>query len=266
MRISMVQMNVKKGDVKGNETHAAELLLSSLIEKPDVICLPELWNMGYDLENLEILSQKEKGSSLSLLKDFSREHGVYIVGGSIGEAQDNHYCNMMPLISPKGSIEMKYRKTHLFPLGLQEDLYFHAGDQWAIDKINDIPVGLMLCYDLRFPAFCRNLVLRGARVVFVAAQWPKARLEHWRVLLQARAIENQIFVVGVNRVGEDESGIYPGHSMIVDPFGRILSEGNDNESILSAELDMAKVEEARNMIPALSQRHNILDEIDNNFL
>ena len=266
MRVSLIQMDVAKGSLTQNEEKAKAMLSASLAEHPDVVCLPELWNTGYDLEHLEKIAQKEKDSSLGLLKRFAKKHKIYIIGGSIAENHDGKYCYMMPLITPKGSIELKYRKTHLFPLGLAEDKFFYPGDQWGIGEINEIPVGMMLCYDLRFPAFCRNMVLRGAKVVFVSAQWPKARLEHWRILLSARAIENQIFIVAVNRVGEDESGIYMGHSMVIDPFGKLLAVGNETEAILSAELDMAKVEEARTMIPALSQRLNILDEIDNNFL
>ena len=126
------------------------------------------------------------------------------------------------------------------------------------------PFGLMICYDLRFPELARNLTLRGAKAIIIPAQWPKSRINQWRVLLSARAIENQVFVCGANRNGKDISGSYIGNSMIVDPIGTILAGGEEatEPGILIAELDFAYLEECRETLLHYGQRRSILDEID----
>lgn len=266
IKVAAIQRDIALGDIPENEKRITAALREAAQAGADIAVLPELWNSGYDLENLENLAQKEKGSSMTLLKSLAKELKINIVGGSVAEKRDSGIYNMTPLVNAKGIIKEKYRKVHLFPLVLEEQRYFTAGDNWGLGELEDIPLGMMLCYDLRFPEFCRNMVLRGAKIVFVPAEWPRERISHWRTLLQSRAIENQVFVVGVNRVGRDETSVYSGHSLIIDPYGNILAEGSEEEEILYAELDLALVDEFRKKIPTLTNRLNILDEIDNNFL
>lgn len=266
IKVAAIQSDIAFGDISENEKRITAALREAAGAGVDIAVLPELWNSGYDLENLDNLAQKEKGSSMTLLKALAKECKMNIVGGSLAEKRDSGIYNMTPLINRKGIITEKYRKVHLFPLVLEEQRYFTAGDSWGIGEADDIPLGLMLCYDLRFPEFCRNIVLRGAKVVFVPAEWPKERIAHWRVLLQSRAIENQVFVVGVNRVGRDDTSVYNGHSLIIDPYGNVLAEGSQEEEIIYAELDLSQVDEFRKKIPTITNRLNILDEIDNNFL
>ncbi|MDO4541930.1 MAG: carbon-nitrogen family hydrolase [Bacillota bacterium] len=265
LKVSVIQSDIIAGDIGVNEVKAEIAIKKCAAAGADVVVLSELWNCGYDLKNLPAIAQKEKDSSMSLLKALAEEYGINIVGGSIAERQDGAYYNMLPLINRRGKITEKYRKAHLFSLGLEEEKYFNSGDQWGLGEIDGIVVGLMLCYDLRFPEFCRNLALRGAKIVFVPAQWPLERIAQWRILLQSRAVENQVFVVGVNRVGKSELSLYSGHSLIIDPYGNILAEGSEEEEILSGVLDMELIDICRTKIPSLNDRLNILDEIDNNY-
>ena len=266
IKLALIQGNIALGDVTANEKKFQELMSRSLEDNVDFIVLPELWNSGYDLNNIQELAQKEKGSSMSLLKEFAAQHSVNIVGGSVAERQAGKFYNMSPLINRRGRITEKYRKAHLFPLVLEENKYFTAGDKWGLAEADDIPIGLMLCYDLRFPEFCRNLVLRGAEIIFVPAEWPRERMKHWRSLLISRAIENQVFLVGVNRVGSDDSSSYGGGSLVVDPYGNILAEGGEDEEVIIAEIELDLITEFRKRIPALGDRMNILDEIDNSYM
>lgn len=265
IKIGIAQMNVIPGDVAANEKKAATMVAALAKQGAGIIVLPELWNMGYDLKNLPSLAQNNKGQTWKLMRQLAKEHGIVLFGGSIGEKKDGAYYNLAPVLNRRGETILKYRKAHLFSLGLEEDRYFSPGSEWGIGEIDHLPFGLMLCYDLRFPAFCRNLALRGAKAIFLPAQWPKARLDHWRTLILARAIENQVFIIAANRCGNDGDLAYPGHSLIVDPWGNMLAEGGEGEEALVAEIDTAAVAAAREKIPVFNDRKNILDEIDDGY-
>ncbi len=265
-KIGIAQMEIVPGAVEKNQEKAAAMIASLAKAGAQIIVLPELWNMGYDLQHLDTLAENSKGQSWKLLRDLAKEHQVTIFGGSIGEKKDGAYYNMAPVINPQGEVILKYRKAHLFPLGLEEDRYFAGGSDWGLGEIDGVNFGLMICYDLRFPAFCRNLALRGAKMIVLPAQWPKARVDHWRALIIARAIENQVFVIAANRSGRDGDTAYPGNSMIVGPAGEIIAEAGEEEELLLGEIDLDLIQPIRERIPVYRDRKNILDEIDDSFL
>lgn len=261
LNIAMAQMDVVLGD---RDTNMATILrlTESLPEDCDVLVLPELWNIGYDREHIDEKAETLKGESIRFLRNLAKRKHLYIIGGSIAERHEKGIFNTLPVINPKGELIAKYRKAHLFPLGIEEKTMFNEGDEWGLYHHADETCGLMLCYDLRFPVFCRNLALRGASVVFVPAQWPSARSNHFRVLLQARAIENQMYVVGVNRCGND--GIaYSGGSMIVAPDGTIAAECGSGEELKMCRIDTDDRYFIRKMIPVFQDRRNMIDEMDN---
>lgn len=266
MKASIIQFNVIAGDVAANEKKAAYYIELAASQGAEAIVLPELWNCGYDLTNLPALAQNMRGSSIRLLQKLAKKHHLFIFGGSIAEKKENKFYNTAVLIDAEGTITAKYRKIHLFPLGLEENDFFATGEEWCITDTPWGKAGQILCYDLRFPELVRNLVLRGTEMLIVPAQWPEARLEHWRLLNRARAIENQIFVLAANRTGSDRSGVYPGHSLIIDPWGEILAEAGSEEGIITAEIDFGIIGEAANTIPVFADRHRILDEIDDSQL
>ncbi len=262
VNISFVQMDVVFGEREKNQA-TIQRLTENLPENCDFLVLPELWNIGYDLEHLDQKAESLDGASIQFLKFIAKKHNVNIIGGSIAEKKDGVFYNTMPVISRKGELIDNYRKVHLFSHTLKEPDYFAEGDEWGLTGIDGLTCGLMLCYDLRFPAFCRNLVLRDASVIFVPAQWPAARRDHYVSLLKARAIENQVYVIGVNRCGKDRIS-YGGGSMIVSPDGTVLADADEEEKLVSCDIYVEEDHYIRKMIPVFQDRRNILDEIDNN--
>jgi predicted amidohydrolase len=143
--------------------------------------------------------------------------------------------------------------VHLFS-PTKEDRFFLPGREAVVAKTSLGTVGLMICYDLRFPEMCRSLVLKGAQVVAVVAQWPAVRIAHWDILLRARAIENQVYIVGVNRCGKDGDLDYGGHSRIVSPWGEVLARTGKRAATVAATIDLDQVEKIRKKIPCLKER------------
>lgn len=268
MRIALIQFDIIPGDVKFNEVTVEKLIDLCAEQNVDAVVLPELWNCGYDLENLDRHAQTTAGSSVKLMSALAKKHGIYIFGGSIAEKKGDKYYNTMFVFNDQGEIISKYRKIHLFPLFLEEQKYFAAGDEWGFVDTPWGKFGLMLCYDLRFTELARNLALRGANAIIVPAQWPKPRIEHWHALNVSRAIESQIFVFANNRTGKDQSGKYVGCSMAVDPLGNVLAGGLEakDAGIIIADCDFDQIADVRKRIPVYDDRVNILDEIDNSLL
>ncbi|HMM05606.1 MAG TPA: carbon-nitrogen family hydrolase [Clostridiales bacterium] len=264
LKIALVQMNVALGKKVANREKIISLL-QDLPERCDFLVLPELWNTGYDLKHLKALAETTKEESMAFLREIAAKHKVNVIGGSIAEKRDEGIYNMLPVIDRKGELLHKYRKVHLFPYGIDEPAIFEQGNEWGLCETDCGIIGTMLCYDLRFPAFCRNLALRKAEIIFVPAQWPLARADHFSALLKARAIENQLLVVGVNRVGEDAIA-YGGGSLAVAADGSELLQGDDREGLFVFETDITKDNEMRKKIPVYHDRRNILDEIDNNMI
>lgn len=264
LKIALVQMNVILGEKAVNRGKVTSLL-QDLPEHCDFLVLPELWNTGYDLGHLKTLAETTKEESMAFLREIAVNHKVNVIGGSIAEKRDEDIYNMLPVIDRKGEILCKYRKVHLFPYGIDEPAVFEQGNEWGLCETDCGVIGTMLCYDLRFPAFCRNLALRKADVIFVPAQWPLARADHFSALIKARAIENQLLVVGVNRVGEDAIA-YGGGSLAVAADGGEWMRCKDQEGLFVFEVDIAKDNEMREKIPVYLDRRNILDEIDNNMI
>jgi predicted amidohydrolase len=154
----------------------------------------------------------------------------------------------MKFIDVDGRVKGNYRKLHLFRL-TGEHLYYTAGNEIVTADTSFGTIGLMTCYDLRFPELARALWKRGARLILVSAQWPEPRKVHWKTLIQARAVENQLFMVCSNRTGVEDGLRFPGMSMIVDPMGNILAESGPESGCYSALIDPAKVAEFRAQIP-----------------
>ncbi len=268
MRAAVIQYRVKPGDIKGNCQKAEYFLREARAKGAQIALLPELWNCGYKLDDLPVLAENLKNSpSLKLLQALSAELGLFILGGSIAEVRDGKYYNTALAIDEKGNLVEKYRKTHLFRLGLEEHLHFSAGNQWAFAQLPQIKIGLTVCYDLRFPELIRNLALRGARLITVPAQWPESRIENMLIMLRSRAIENQSFVLSANNTGYDEINDlqYCGNSLIVSPFGDILADGGREEGVSLADLDFELIEKA-GTINVFNERRRLIDEIDDNLI
>ena len=190
-----------------------------------VMVIPELWGNGFDYPNLQRDVEKT-ADLLASLQQLAGDYGIILAGSLPEQAGDDIY-NTLFMVAGSGVVG-RHRKQHLFAPML-EDKYFSPGPELAVITHQDKVFGGLVCYDLRFPELARNLVWQGATVLLVCGQWPLARVEHWRLLLQARALENQVFVVACNRVGTTGNTTFGGHSMVVGPDGVILVEAGEQE-------------------------------------
>lgn len=261
VRVASVQFDVVLGDAEANQQKAAALVEEAAAKGAQIVLLPELWNCGYLLDELPRLAEGKNGKSIALMRKLAAKHQIYIFAGSIAEKKDGKYYNTSFAINDRGDIIAKYRKAHLFSLGLREKEYFTPGDDWILVDTPFMRVGMLICYDLRFPEFCRNLALRGADLFVVPAQWPKSRLTDWRLFCKVRAIENQCFLISANRTGEDEFA-YPGSSAIISPRGDMIAEAQEEEGLILGDLDLELLQSTREKIPMLTDRRRILDEVD----
>lgn len=253
MRIALVQFDVENGQPERN-WEKMETLVRPV--EADLVVLPELWHSGYDLAHAGKYAEQEN-EILERLGDIARSKGIYFFAGSLLHRTARGIENSQAVFSPQGELIARYGKLHLFRL-MHEDRYLTEGEQPVLVDTPWGKVGLAICYDFRFPELFRHYALLDARLIVVPAQWPQARELHWKTLLRARAIENQLFVAANNRVGKSDETVFGGASALVDPWGETLAEGSDEEGVFLADLDMSKVEEARSRIPILQDRRTDL--------
>jgi len=175
------------------------------------------------------------------------------LGGSALELKDGRLYNTFTLIDAEGECRAVYRKLHLSGR-LGEDQWLHAGDNFTLFDGVWGPVGLSICYDLRFPEVARRYALQGARLWLLSAQWTARRIRHWQALLRARAIENQMFVAGVNGVGSSGRATFGGLSAVIEPWGEPVAEAGGSEMLLTVEIDLDRADEARRRFPVLQDR------------
>lgn len=251
LTISCLQMDISFGDPQTNFQAAKRMIMDACKRKTDIIILPELWTTGYDLQNLE--QHENFHETIEFLQKTAEEHGIHIIGGSAAKTAEGCIYNSMPIINNKGQHVHTYSKLHLFKL-MDEHLYLKSGKESGLFSLEGRKFAGVICYDIRFPEWIRRHVLEGAEAIFVTAEWPLKRLDHWRTLLIARAIENQCFVIACNRSGSDPNNEFAGHSMIIDPWGQMIAEAGQNEEILHAEIDLDQVQKVRETIPVFTDR------------
>jgi omega-amidase len=250
IQAAAIQFNVKQGDVDANLDYVRKALRRVAEKGSQLAVLPEMWSSGFAYRNLNELAGRTAGIIGELL-DLSRELGLVIVG-SMPEPHGEKVFNTVYVVD-NGHLTGTYRKLHLFSL-LGEDKAFDSGDSWLLADTSIGKVGVIICYDLRFPELSRRLALEGACVICVPAQWPKPRQEHWRTLLRARAIENQLFVVACNACGPIGKLEFFGMSMIIGPKGEVLAEGGEAEIEIVVPLDMQLMADWRAQIPCFNDR------------
>ncbi len=228
-----MQIDVKLGDYQTNLAKVRSSLTRLNPTAGTLIVLPELWSSGFDYDNISAQAARSP-EQLNSLSRLAAEYNI-IIAGSLLEEADGVYFNTL-FISDANGILGKYRKQHLFQ-PMAEDSHINPGLNPAPISTDYGMIANLICYDLRFPEIASLQVEQGAGCIIVAAQWPKSRLEHWRILLQARAIENQAFVIACNRCGKTEGCNFAGHSMIIAPDGSILQEADTSETSFWVDLD-----------------------------
>lgn len=253
MRVALAQLNIQFGDPDANYEQIEVAIQRAAEQTVDVIVLPEIWNTGYALTRLNVLADDDGQRTLQLLSKLARQFRVNIVGGSVAVARDGHYYNEMLVVDRQGQLLSRYDKVHRFGL-MAEDRYITAGETENVFELDGTVAMGAICYDIRFPEWLRKQAARGPQVIFVSAEWPTARQMQWRLLLQARAIENQAFVVAVNRVGSDPDNQFGGQSLVIDPLGQIVAIGGAHAQLITAELDLTQVDQVRGQIPVFEDR------------
>jgi len=252
MKLGCIQMNVGFGKVEENFKRAEQLIREVAGKGAEIVVLPEMWNTGYALEKLEELADENGERSKAFLKTLASELGIHIVGGSVATKQNGKFYNTMYVVNRDGELVSEYSKVHLFRL-MDEEKYLEAGDSMNRFELGDLPAAAVICYDIRFPEWLRAHALAGAKVLFVSAQWPTPRIDHWKILLQARAIENQCFVIAVNRISRKPEN-FNGQSMVIGPWGEVFWTGAQDEELAVIDVDFSIVDEVRTRIPVYDDR------------
>lgn len=263
IRVACVQMTSRQ-DKAANLEHAEALVARAASTGADIVVLPEKWNLIGSADDYRAAAEPlDGGESVQAMSTWARTLGVSLVGGSITERRDGHekLSNTSCVFDADGELVAVYRKIHLFDVEVGGHLYRESeaeepGTEPVLAHIEDWPVGLSVCYDVRFPELYRILALEGAELITVPAHFttPTGR-DHWHVLLRARAIENQLYVAAAGQVGETLEGkpAY-GRSLIADPWGTVLAQAPDEETVIVAELDRPRLREIRTKLPALANR------------
>lgn len=254
MKISAIQLDLAFNDPIENEKTVEKLIRETVNkEKPDIIVLPEMWNVSFFPKNLEEVADLNGKRTVKLLSHLSKDCEVNIIGGSVATLIDGHFYNTSYSFDREGELLHTYHKVHLFSPS-NEHKTFSSGNQLGIFEIEGIKVGVATCYDLRFVEWIRMMALEGIEMLFVPAAWPHPRVFPWQTLQRARAIENQIFVIGVNSVGETDKLSFCGHSMILNPLGETLAEAAEEETVLTAVIDLNSRKEIREQINVFNDR------------
>ncbi|MEO0144205.1 MAG: carbon-nitrogen family hydrolase [candidate division WOR-3 bacterium] len=249
MKILLIQNDPKRN--KFENYKQVEEIINSINVKLDFIALPELWTTGYKLKPYEEQSESENSQILKNLSKLAKEKSCYILAGSIFYKENDNYYNRSFLFDRNGNIVGYYSKMKLFK-GLNEHLIFKAGDKLGIFDTEFGRIGVMICYDLRFPEIARKLTFDGVKIIFVPSQWPISRIEHFKVLLRARAIENQLFVIGINRYGLENENFFGGNSLVISPKGEIILDMGIGEKFSVIDIDINEVDEYRRSFPVLN--------------
>ena len=259
MHVVCCQTDITWEDKAANHAKVRALLAADPPPRGGLVVLPEMFATGFSMDVARI-AEGPAGETHEFLAALAAEYAVFLVAGVVSSSPDGRGRNESVVYGPDGSELARYRKIHPFALGGEAD-HYEPGDAPVLFEWGDFVVAPFVCYDLRFPEIFRAAVRQGATLFTVIANWPVARVHHWTTLLQARAIENQAYVVGVNRVGEDPGLSYPGRSMIIDPGGAILADGRDTERLVRADVDPTTLAEYREQLPFLRDMRTELSEL-----
>jgi deaminated glutathione amidase len=262
LRVAAVQLN--STDEKSRNLAAAERLVrEAAADGAELVALPEKWNLLTGGEGLLAGAEPLDGPSLGAARGWAAELGIHLLAGSISERGEEKAFNTSVLIGPDGSDLAVYRKIHMFDVDVggvayRESEHEEPGSEIVLADMGALPdLGMTVCYDLRFPELYRILAVRGARLIAVPSAFTTVTgRDHWQVLLRARAIENQVFVIAPNQSGQAPPNFDSyGHSSIVDPWGRVLAGAETGApQIVAADLDLSAQDEVRESLPSLANR------------
>ncbi|MFI5797030.1 carbon-nitrogen family hydrolase [Streptomyces sp. NPDC051677] len=256
MRASLIQIAVEEGESVESRRLRVAALVREQAGAADLVVLPELWTTGaFAYEDFGGEAEPLDGPTYEAMAKAASDAGVWLHAGSIPERDpEGPLYNTSLVFSPSGELAAAYRKIHRFGFDKGEAVLMGAGEELMTVRLPETAVGIATCYDLRFPELFRGLVDAGAETFVVCAGWPERRRAHWTLLAQARAVENQAFVLACGTAGTHAGVPQAGHSIVVDPWGEVLAEAGAGEEILRVEFDPAKVAATREQFPALKDR------------
>ena len=254
--VALVQASSDADEAPSARADRVVGLLGDALPDADLVVLPELWLSGaFDLAVAREVAAPLTSPLLDTIRGMAAESSTWVHAGSFAErAPDGSTYNTAVLIGPDGGVVATYRKRHLFGFAEGERTLMSEGSDLVVVDTPLGPTGLATCYDLRFPEMFRALVDRGASAFLLCSGWPTPRIEHWRVLARARAIENLSWLVATNGVGSHAGITLGGRSVVVDPRGEVVAEAGDVEEILVADVDPGAALEWRTAFPALEDR------------
>ncbi|MFF4245946.1 carbon-nitrogen family hydrolase [Streptomyces sp. NPDC001822] len=255
MHASLIQIAVNPDEsINSRRERAASLVVAQ--RGADLVVLPELWPVGaFAYTEFEDAAEPLRGPTHDVMAKAAAEAGVWLHAGSFVErAEDGTLYNTSLVFSPEGERVAAYRKIHRFGFDKGEAVMMGAGEVLVTVALPGTTLGLATCYDLRFPEQFRGLVDAGAETLVVSAGWPERRRAHWTLLAQARAVENQAYVLGVGSSGTNGGVEQAGHSIVVDPWGEVLAEAGSGEEVLAVEFDPTRTATTREQFPALKDR------------
>jgi len=245
-------MNIVLGDTTRNLTTAQKMIAEAVKRGSHIVLLPELWLTGYDWVDYRKSAAEINTGVFQTINTMAQEGKISILG-SVFEKRGDQIANGAAFYASNGRLMGVYRKIHLFRL-FDEDRYLQEGGSALTMDLPWGPTSVAICYDLRFPELFRRYANEGAVLILLVAEWPLERIEHWRTLIQARAIENQVYIVAVNSAGETGDKVFGGHSMIVDPWGKIVTEAGEEPMLLTGEVELERVKQVRKQIPVFEDR------------
>lgn len=245
----LIQMSPEWENKAAGFAKARSLIAATKPAANSLIVLPEMFATGFSL-NTKITAEPEHGPTEQFLIEMASKHRCAVIGGLVTRDAEGRCMNQSLVITPEGHVLGRYTKNQPFSLG-GESTAHTAGKGMTVIEWQGLKIAPLICYDLRFPELAREAVRAGAEVLVFIAAWPIKRVQHWITLLQARAIENLAYVIGVNQCGSDPRFTYPGRSLVVDPHGVIIADAGEQEHVVTAELDAQIVRDWRTQFPAL---------------
>jgi predicted amidohydrolase len=256
VRASLIQIRVDDDESPNSRRLRAASMVRDQAGSADLVVLPELWTTGaFAYEAFATEAEPLEGPTYEAMAKAASDAGVWLHAGTIPERDpDGPLYNTALVFSPDGGLAAAYRKIHRFGFDKGEAVLMGAGEELVTVRLPETVLGVTTCYDLRFPELYRGLVDRGAETLLVSAGWPERRRAHWTLLAQARAVENQAYVLACGTAGTHASVPQAGHSVVVDPWGQILAEAGAGEEVLTVEFDAAGVAATRERFPALKDR------------
>ena len=262
-RVVCAQIAIESGDVSGNVTRAVEAIETAAADGADLVVLPEIFNVGYfAFDSYAREAEPLEGPTLTRVREAAAANGVGVLAGSIvedlaasdGGPADEGLANTSVLFDRDGERLAIYRKHHLFGYDSAETELLTQGESLSVAEFDGFTIGMSTCYDLRFPELYRRLAEQGATLVCVPSAWPYPRVEHWKLLPKARAVENQLYVVTANGAGRFADAELLGRSAVYDPWGTTLAASDDDPTLVAADIDPSRVEDVRAEFPAWRDR------------